>query len=74
MRHTAETTLHGIILLLKLCPCLRSFHVVIDATKLDGLRSDKLGGVYNMDSPINDTEVVACIFLDILPDLESVLV
>lgn len=82
MRRTAAgTTFHGLILLLKLCPHFRSFHMVIDATKLDGLRSDKPGGgVYNrwvkcvnlVGSPIGDPEVVARILLDILPELESV--
>ena len=48
MRRTAGTTFHGLILLLKLCPRFRSFYVVVDATKLDGLRNDKPGvGVYN---------------------------
>ena len=82
MRRTAETTFQSLILLLKSCPRLRSFHVVINATKLDGLRSDKPGsGVCNrwvkyvniMGSPVNDPEVVARILLDIIPELESVL-
>ena len=82
-RHrTADTTFHGLILLLRLCPRLRFFHVVIDATKLDGLRNDKPGGgvcnrrvrhVKLIDSPISDPEAVARILLDILPELESVL-
>jgi len=55
--------------------------MIIDATKLDGLRSDKLGGgvcnrrikhVKIIDSPISDPEAVARILLDILPELESV--
>ena len=82
MRRTAETTFHGLILLLKSCPRLRSFHVVIDTTKLDGLRNDKPGGgvcnrwdkyVNLMDSPISDPEVVARILPDILLQFESVL-
>ena len=82
IHHTAETTFHGLISLLRLCPHLRFFHVVIDATKLDGLRSDKPGGgvcnrrikhVKLIDSPISDPEAVARILLDILPELKSVL-
>jgi len=82
-RHrTAETTFHGLISLLRLCPRLHFFHVVIDATKLDGLRGDKPGGgvcnrhikdVKLIDSPISDPEAVAHILLDILPELQSVL-
>jgi hypothetical protein len=82
VHRTAETTFHGLILLLRLCPRLRFFHVVIDATQLDGLRNDKPGGgvcnrrvrhVKLIDSPISDPEAVAHILLDILPELESVL-
>jgi len=55
--------------------------MVIDATKLDGLRSDKPGGgvcnrrikqVNFINSPISDPAMVARILLDILPELESV--
>jgi hypothetical protein len=76
----AEITFHGLISLLKLCPNLRFFNLAIDATKLDGLRGDKPGGgVCNrlvkyprlVDSHINDSEAVAHILLDILPELET---
>ena len=55
--------------------------MAIDATKLDGLQSNKLGGgvcnrgikhVNLINSPISDPAMVARILLDILPELESV--
>jgi len=79
--HIVETTFHGLISLLRLCPHLCFFHVAIDTTKLDGLRGDKPGGgvcnrrvrdVKLIHSPINDPEAVARILLDILPEFESV--
>ncbi|OAX38397.1 hypothetical protein K503DRAFT_770511 [Rhizopogon vinicolor AM-OR11-026] len=81
-RRTAEITFHGFITLLRLCPNLRFFNLAIDATKLDGLQGDKPGGgvcnrlikhVNFIDSPIGDPEAVACILLDILPELKTVL-